>query len=144
LLDKNDILERKNKMKKFFFNRKILHILTVLTIMSILLLLKYCLNSNYTQQTNNFVIKQIETTIQTSINLTNETINIKIFNLMRQLEPISMYDNIKCRESILNIVKTTICVHDLKDDVHVSKYKIRDFESNKNKGSRIEKKNRVK
>jgi len=77
LLDKNDILERKNKMKKFFFNRKILHILTVLTIMSI-------------------------------------------------------------------FVKTTICVHDLKDDVHVSKYKIRDFESNKNKGSRIEKKNRVK
>lgn len=124
-LDKNDILyETKNKMKKFFFNRKILHILAVLIIMSILLLLKYCLNSNYTQSTNNFVIKQIETTIQTSINLTNETINFKIFNLMRQLEPISMYDNIKCRESILNIVKTTICVHDLKDDVHVGNIKL--------------------
>ena len=55
----------------------------------------------------------------------NQSVNVKehvkIFDLNQVLEPKSIYDGIKCRESALMLVKTILCVHDLNKDSFVSK-----------------------
>ena len=50
---------------------------------------------------------------------TNDTNNANVFDLRRKLEPSKIYDSIRCRKSLKYIVQTTLCVHDIKDDVHV-------------------------
>ena len=52
--------------------------------------------------------------------------HIKIFDLNNKLEPAEIYDKIQCRKSIEVFVSTTLCVHDLFRDVHVSGAIMRD------------------
>ena len=46
--------------------------------------------------------------------------HIEIFDLSSPLEPVYVYEDIKCRSSAKVYVETTLCVHDLKKDVWVS------------------------
>lgn len=46
--------------------------------------------------------------------------NIVLFDLNKALEPASEYDPIQCRKSAVYYVSTTLCVHNLNQDVHVS------------------------
>ena len=50
----------------------------------------------------------------------NEVANVKVFDLKAKLEPESIYSHIECIRSAKIIVTTTICIHDLKSDVHVA------------------------
>lgn len=43
-----------------------------------------------------------------------------IFNLGKELNPDSIYKSIQCRKSIKMIVSTTLCLHDVNRDIHVS------------------------
>ena len=46
--------------------------------------------------------------------------NIKIFDLNKPLEPIIRYSPINCRTSAnLYDINTTLCIHDIKRDIHV-------------------------
>ena len=51
---------------------------------------------------------------------------IKIFDLNKPLDPDDIYDRIQCRKSLKIFVSTTLCVHDLANDVHVSRDVMRD------------------
>lgn len=46
---------------------------------------------------------------------------ISRFSLKDPIEPKDIYDNIKCRKSIIKNINTTLCIHDLEKDVFVSK-----------------------
>jgi hypothetical protein len=47
--------------------------------------------------------------------------NVKIFDLKKPLEPITVYSPIKCRTSAnFYSINTTLCIHDLNRDVFVS------------------------
>jgi hypothetical protein len=46
--------------------------------------------------------------------------NVNIFNLSQPLQPNELYESIQCTDSMIYIVKTTLCVHDVKVDMHVS------------------------
>jgi hypothetical protein len=46
--------------------------------------------------------------------------NVNIFNLSAPLQPSELYESIQCTDSMIYIVKTTLCVHDIKVDMHVS------------------------
>ena len=50
----------------------------------------------------------------------NDKPHIKIFDLKSQLEPKGVYEPIKCRKSAKLFVETTLCVHDIENDVWVS------------------------
>jgi hypothetical protein len=51
----------------------------------------------------------------------NEVIaNVKLFNLSQKMEPNESYDSIQCRKSANFFVETTLCVHDIHKDIHVS------------------------
>lgn len=56
-------------------------------------------------------------------NNSNQKVNVKIFDLKRKLEPADVYDLIRCRK-LTSKVKTTLCVHETKDDVHVRFFKL--------------------
>lgn len=45
---------------------------------------------------------------------------VKIFDLGSKLDPNETYFSIKCRKSMKIIVSTTLCIHDLNNDVYVS------------------------
>ena len=45
---------------------------------------------------------------------------VTVFDLNAPLVPVDIYSNIQCRKSIKVHVSTTLCVHDLFRDVHVS------------------------
>ncbi len=49
------------------------------------------------------------------------TPNVKVFDLTQSLEPVEVYDQIKCKESTLYETTTNICVHDLNKDIFVSR-----------------------
>lgn len=44
---------------------------------------------------------------------------VMLVDLTTKLRPRRLYRQIKCRKSILYIVRTTLCVHNLERDVHV-------------------------
>ena len=46
--------------------------------------------------------------------------NVKIFDLKQNLSHIKLYDKIKCNQVEISYAKTTLCLHDLKDDIFVS------------------------
>jgi hypothetical protein len=46
--------------------------------------------------------------------------NVIVFNLSQPLLPSVLYESIQCTDSMIYIVKTTLCVHDVKVDMHVS------------------------
>ncbi len=50
----------------------------------------------------------------------NSNKSVIVIDLTSQLEPKSLYEPIKCRKSAYFIVRTTLCVHDLDKDIHVS------------------------
>ena len=50
----------------------------------------------------------------------DEVANVKVFDLRTKLEPESIYSHIECIRSAKIMVTTTLCIHDLKSDVHVS------------------------
>jgi hypothetical protein len=50
----------------------------------------------------------------------NDKPKIFIFNLSKPLEPDAIYDSIKCRKSLDIYVRTMLCVHDTRNDIHVS------------------------
>ena len=71
--------------------------------------------------------KSFEKLIKTSQSATDNTIllssnpnGVSIFNLEKSLEPPELYNSIQCRKSRKIYVETTLCVHDLNRDVHVS------------------------
>ncbi|CAF0856828.1 unnamed protein product [Brachionus calyciflorus] len=68
------------------------------------------------------------TTITTSTAITykDSVINVKIFNLSSSLEPKEEYEQIQCRKSAFFHVSTTLCVHRVDLDVHVSGSIMRD------------------
>ena len=53
-------------------------------------------------------------------NDSNTTVNLVVFDLTSRLEPADLYSKIVCRKSALYVTQTTLCVHDPKDDSHVS------------------------
>ena len=53
-------------------------------------------------------------------NIYNVTPNIQLFDLSKNLEPIKMYDEITGKNSLNYIVKTLLCIHDTRHDVHIS------------------------
>ncbi len=55
---------------------------------------------------------------QKVINKNDEFVNI--FDLGSKLDPNETYFSIKCRKSMKIIVSTTLCIHDLNNDVYVS------------------------
>ena len=50
----------------------------------------------------------------------DEQIRVSRFDLTKPLEPVSLYEPITCVPSMVYIVRTTLCIHDLKRDIHVS------------------------
>lgn len=46
--------------------------------------------------------------------------NVNEFKLSQPLLPANIYDPIQCRKSAVYFVSTTLCVHDINKDVHVS------------------------
>lgn len=48
------------------------------------------------------------------------TPTVRLFNLHSKLEPRSVYSGIDCRRSSTYIVSTTLCVHNIDEDIHVS------------------------
>ena len=44
---------------------------------------------------------------------------VMLVDLTTKLRPRRIYKHIKCRKSILYVVRTTLCVHNLEQDVHV-------------------------
>ena len=50
----------------------------------------------------------------------NSNKSVIVIDLSSPLEPKSLYEPIKCRKSAYFIVRTTLCVHDLDKDIHVS------------------------
>ena len=51
----------------------------------------------------------------------DSTPNVNIFDLKQNLEPAEIYDKIKCKESTLYEITTVLCVHDLNNDIFVSR-----------------------
>lgn len=45
---------------------------------------------------------------------------LAIFNLGKALYPDSIYQSIQCVQSVKMVVSTTLCLHDVKRDIHVS------------------------
>lgn len=45
---------------------------------------------------------------------------LAIFNLGKALNPDSIYQSIQCVQSVKMVVSTTLCLHDVKRDIHVS------------------------
>lgn len=108
-----------NKMKLIF--------LATLILTSFLSLQYYLLNFKNTneEETETFIIdeqKQAENFLRESdfvyFNYSNQSL-LKLFDLKRKLEPSDKYDSINCRKLAFK-VKTTVCVHETRDDVHVS------------------------
>jgi hypothetical protein len=51
----------------------------------------------------------------------NDTPNVYLFNLSKNLEPKDIYEEILCKKSIsFNSIRTFLCIHDIKHDVHIS------------------------
>ncbi len=50
----------------------------------------------------------------------NDRANVKIFDLSKELEPVNIYSDIKCRKSAKFIVETTLCIHPVDKDIWVS------------------------
>lgn len=50
----------------------------------------------------------------------NETNNlVTLIDLRTRLRPKSLYKRIECRKSLMHVVRTTLCVHDIEKDIHV-------------------------
>ena len=80
-------------------------------------------NSNFTAKdfvlTNTSYLNSTSTTTKTSTFV--EKSNVKIFDLGKPLEPENVYMTILCKKSASFFeVVTTLCIHDLSKDVHVS------------------------
>lgn len=54
------------------------------------------------------------------LSLSNESNSIRVFNFSRPLKPKSLYNSIICRKSAHNYVRTMLCPHEIRNDVHVS------------------------
>lgn len=48
------------------------------------------------------------------------TANVNVFDLSQPLEPANIYSEIQCRKSATYHVKTTLCIHNLSNDVLIS------------------------
>ncbi len=59
-------------------------------------------------------------TTTTTSSKEDEKPHVKIFDLRSELKPADIYSGIQCRKSLNIFVDTTLCVHDLKKDIHVS------------------------
>lgn len=71
--------------------------------------------STLTSLASNQKEQPIEEPIQTT------TPNINIFDLSKSLEPPLVYSHVKCRKSAkIHDAQTTLCVHNLINDIHVS------------------------
>lgn len=46
--------------------------------------------------------------------------SVRMFNFSRALEPAFLYDAIRCRKSSHYYVRTLLCLHEIRNDVHVS------------------------
>ena len=68
------------------------------------------------------LIKQAQITTTTVKIFKNviDRANVKIFDLSKELEPVNIYNGIKCRKSAKFIVETTLCIHPLEKDIWVS------------------------
>jgi hypothetical protein len=49
-----------------------------------------------------------------------ESPRIFLFNSSRPLQPLGLYDQIKCRKSLHIYVSTMLCVYNIEQDIHVS------------------------
>lgn len=65
-------------------------------------------------------VKKDEKTVQPEQQTDNSKPNVVIFDLGQPLEPANLYSGIQCRKSATYHVATTLCVHNLNNDVHVS------------------------
>ncbi len=63
-----------------------------------------------------FWLMKINNSIQK--NGTNDLITL--IDLKSKLSPRNLYKHIKCRKSLMVIVRTTLCIHNIENDIHVS------------------------
>jgi len=98
-----------------------------ITLIVAVLLIKYYFNvkipkENETEESHIHVINKSKLIYKQFVyfNYSNKTVNLVIFDLTTKLEPVKLYADIKCRKSALYVVRTTLCVHDLREDAHVS------------------------
>jgi hypothetical protein len=106
------------KTRKRFF-----HLLLVIALVLIIFTLNNITFSNQRANEINYNISEfIDELIHVnkSNRLETDHPRIFLFNLSRPLEPLELYDSIKCRKSIHNYVRTMLCVHNVDDDIHVS------------------------
>lgn len=70
-------------------------------------------------------VAQIKEKFMTIVEVETEA-NVKIFNLNKPLEPNDTYAPIICRKSAHFQVTTSLCIHDVQKDIHVSGSILRD------------------
>ena len=95
-----------------------------ITLIVVFLLLKYYSNlhipeEKHTEEAHLHIINKSKL-INAHFNYSNTSVNLVMFDLSSKLEPVELYAQIKCRKSAMHVVRTTLCVHDLRDDIHVS------------------------
>ena len=52
--------------------------------------------------------------------LNNKTPNVFVFNLSKNLDSTNLYQEIICKKSLTYIVQTFLCIHDTRQDIHIS------------------------
>ena len=85
-------------------------ILFIISFISFIILMRYFIDLKYSKTPDSFRYINLNLIDNTY----NETPNVNIFNFNKPLEPTDLYEKIICKKSILYIVQTTLCIHDVR------------------------------
>lgn len=85
-------------------------ILYMISLISFIILMRYFIDLKYLKTPDSFRFINLNLIDNTY----NETPNVNIFNLNKPLEPTDLYEKIICKKSVLYIVQTTLCIHDVR------------------------------
>jgi hypothetical protein len=103
-----------------------LHRFKVLVVLTCALAVVYYISDSFNTQnkylypnTNENLNAQFWLKIVNTTKSKNYTGGVILVDLKSPLLPEDLYDSIRCRKSVLHIVRTTLCVHDVAKDVHV-------------------------